>query len=617
MGVTKAGPALLCSFTVLPLVSAIAHANESGELMVAELDPIVVTATLGPRTVGESLSSVTVVSEEELAQRSPTEFSEVLRGQPGINVISNGSFGKNISVYTRGTGSESTLFMIDGVRLRSATSGSAPWQFLPVDLVERVEIVRGPKSSLYGADAVGGVVQAFTVEPTRGNRGWVELGGGSFDTGKGLAGVSFGDGSTRASLSGLHQESDGTAIVEEGEDRGYRNSAGVARVVHDLDNGGQASAVLMQSEGNTEFEGGNTDFMIRTLGLRLETPISDQWRSSVLFSEARDEQETFNDSYDDSVFDTRTLTGRWENTFTMDVHELVVGTELVHDEVSGTTDFDETSRFNTALFSQLRLNFGPTDLQFSLRADDNEAYGKRETGGVALGHAVDRAHRLRLSYGTAFRAPTFNELYYPLEVYNWGGSYSGNPDLAPEESDTVELGFSGRYQHWFWDIALYQLDVENLIALDTDATGRMAPANVDNARIRGLELASGFERDGWNGQASVAFSDPRDRQTDNRLRRRSAQTFRLALDKQIQAWSLGGTFIAEGYRYDDAANDNRLPGYGTLDLRAGWQFAPGWSSRLTVANVFDKEYATAERSDGSRYVAAGRTAMLSVRYDFQ
>ncbi|KAA1174362.1 TonB-dependent receptor [Marinobacter salinexigens] len=617
MGFSKATPALLCSFTVLPLASAIANAAESEPLLVAELDPIVVTATLGPRTVGESLSSVTVVSEEDLEQQSPTEFSEVLRGQPGINVISNGSFGKNTSVYTRGTGSESTLFMIDGVRLRSATSGSAPWQFLPVDLVERVEIVRGPKSSLYGADAVGGVVQAFTLEPTRENSGWAELAGGSFNTGKGMAGVSLGNGNTRASISGLHQESDGTAIIEDGEDRGYRNTAGVARVVHDLDNGGQASAVVMQSEGNTEFEGGNTDFMIRTLGLRLDTPVSDQWRTSIQFSEARDEQETFNDLYDNSVFDTRALTGRWENTFTMDVHELVVGTELVNDEVSGTTDFDETSRFNTALFTQLRLNFGPTDLQFSLRGDDNEAYGKHETGGVALGHAFDRAHRVRLSYGTSFRAPTFNDLYYPLEVYAWGGAYSGNTDLKPEKSGSVELGFSGRYQNWFWDLALYQLDVENLISLETDNTGLMAPANVDKARIRGVEIASGFERDGWNGRASLALADPRDRETDNRLRRRSAQTLRLALDKTIQTWSFGGTFIAEGYRYDDAANANRLPGYGTLDLRAGWEFAPGWSSRVTVANVLDKEYATAERFDGSRYIAAGRTALLSVRYDFQ
>jgi len=617
MGFSKATPALLYSFTVLPLASAIANAAESDTLLVAELDPIVVTATLGPRTVGESLSSVTVVSEEELKQQSPIGFSEILRGQPGINVISNGSFGKTTSVYTRGTGSQSTLFMIDGVRLRSATSGSAPWQFLPVDLVERVEIVRGPKSSLYGADAVGGVLQAFTREPRKENSGWVELAGGSFNTGRGLAGVSVADGNTRASISGLHQETDGTAIVENGEDRGYRSSAGVARVVHDLDNGGQASAVLMQSEGNTEFEGGNTDFMIRTLGLRLDTAVSDQWRTSVQFSEARDEQETFNDLYDDSVFDTRTLTGRWQNTFTVDVHELVVGTELVNEEVSSTTDFDETGRFNMALFTQLRLNFGPTDLQFSLRGDDNEAYGKHETVGIALGHAFDRVHRVRVSYGTSFRAPTFNDLYYPLEVYEWGGSYSGNPDLKPEKSGSAELGFSGRYQHWFWDLALYQLDVENLISLETDSTGLMAPANVDEARIRGVEIASGFERDGWIAKASLALADPRDRKTDNRLRRRSAQTLRLVLDKNIRTWSFGGTFIAEGYRYDDAANANRLSGYGTLDLRAGWEFAPGWSSRVTVANLFDKKYAMAERFDGSRYIAAGRTALLSVRYDFQ
>ncbi|SFL98757.1 TonB-dependent receptor domain-containing protein [Marinobacter zhejiangensis] len=604
-----------CSSSLL-LFTAPAMA-EGADAPVSEMETIVVTGTAGPMTIGESLSSVTVIREEDIKAQNPAELQDLLRGQPGIDIVSNGSFGKNTSVYTRGTGSDSTVFMIDGIRLRSATSGGAPWQFVPVELVERIEIVRGPRSSLYGADAVGGVVQAFTVDPRPGQHGWIEGAAGNFDTQRVNAGVAVSTGRTRLSLNGLHKESDGAPLVEGGEDQGYRNSAGVARMTHEFDNGGEAALVFMESTGNTEFEGGETDFTIRTAGFRLDTPVSDYWRSSIQFSEARDEQDNVT-SYGASTFNTQTRTGRWENTLTMNVHEWVLGAELQDESVESTTAFDENSRSNSALFSQLRLHFGPTDVQLSLRGDDNEAYGKNETGGIALGHSIDRYHRVRASYGTAFRGPTFNDLYYPTEVYNDGSAYSGNPDLKPEESDAYEIGVGGSYLNWFWDLALYQMDVDNLIELHFDVpTLTLSPANVSKARIRGAELAAGLNVDGWRLATALAYTDPRDTETDNRLRRRSDRSMRVDLDHDFTNWSVGTTYHVQGERYDDAANTKKLAGYATLDLRASWAFARNWSTRLTVANVFDREYATAQRFSGAKYIAAGRTGMLSVRYDFQ
>ena len=614
---TKAPLALsVACLSLLPLATLHAQPADPATHTNPEMDPIVVTATLGPRTVGESLSSVTVIDEQDLDQLDPRSANDLLRGQPGIDVISNGSFGKNTSVYTRGTGSESTLFLVDGIRLRSATSGSAPWQYFPIELVERVEIVRGPRSSLYGADAVGGVVQAFTLDPEQGRRGWVEAGAGNFDSQKVSAGASATAGSTRFSLSGLHTETDGTEIAKDGEDKGFRNSAGVGRVVHELPSGGEASVVVMQSGGNAEFDGGNTDFMLRTVGLGLDTPISDYWRTEIQLSEARDEQDNFRTA-GDSFFYTRSRTARWVNTFTAGVHELAVGAELQSDQVSASTEFDENSRTNAAVFSQLRLNFGPSDVQLALRADDNEAFGEEETGGISLGHAFDRSHRVRLSYATSFRAPTFNDLYYPLEIFSFGGSYAGNPNLSPEQGESVELGFRGQYSQWFWDVAVYQLDVEDLISLVSDAAGNLRPTNVNEARIRGIELATGYEAHGWSLAGKITLMDPRDEETDNRLRRRTHQSARLDVDRQLGAWTLGGSVVAQGYRYDDADNDSRLPGFATLALRAGWEFAEDWTARLALENVTDRRYATAERFDGTDYIAAGRHGMLSVRYDFR
>lgn len=598
----KSVPVLLFGlpFVFLPVSDALADE----EYTVAALDPIVVTATLGPKTRGESDSSVTVIDDEDIQRLQPQTFEELLVGQPGLDITSNGSFGKNISVFTRGTGSESTVFLVDGVRLRSATTGSTAWQYFPPQMVERVEIVRGSRSNLYGADAVGGVIQAFTHSAETGNEGWVQAGGGNFNTQEYVAGAAGTEGRMKYSLSASHLETDGTAVVEGGEDKGYRNTSALASVAHQFDSGGEAGVVLMRAQGNTEFEDGDTDFTIQTLGFRLDTPISDYWRSRILLAESLDESDN-RDTFGNSTFDTKTRSARWENQISIGRHEYIVGGELLVDEVDSTTEYDESSRTNAAVFGQALLNFGPTDFQLSLRADDNEAFGREETGAVAMGVDLDRNHRARVSYSTSFRAPTFNDLYFP----NFG-----NADLQPETAGSVEFGIGGNYTRWFWDAAIYQTDADDLIVF-TFKDGRFAPFNVNEARIRGIELSAGLELEEWTVQAAASVTDPRNRETDNRIRRRSAKQFRVDLDRDFGRVSLGTTVKGQGYRYDDADNEERIAGFVTWDLRAKWEIDRHWTTNLTVDNVLDREYSTAQRFDGRAYIAAGRTAMLTIRYD--
>jgi vitamin B12 transporter len=591
----------------LPLATGLAYAAEpptdrlAGDEPAA-LDPIVVTATLGPRTAGESLSSVTVIDEEDLRRQNRRELKELLSGQPGLDLSTNGSFGKNSSVFTRGTGSDATVLLVDGIRLRSATTGAPAWQFLSPKLLERIEIVRGPKSSLYGADAVGGVIQAFTMKADDEPEGWIEAGAGNFDSQQLGAGVAGRQGRNAYSFAVNRFDTDGTGIIPAGDDKGYRNNSGVARLSHDFDNGGQASLLLMRAQGDTEFEGGESDFVIQTLGVKLDTVNSDYWRSSVQFSESRDELDSVR-AFGESTFNTRSRTARWENTLTAGTHEFVVGLEHLTDEVSGTTDYEEDSRTNNAVFTQALFNFGPTDILLSLRGDDNEAYGRETTEGAAIGYALDYNHRIRASYATAFKAPSFNDLFFPG---------FGNPDLEPERAETVELGVSGHYKMWFWDLAIYQSDVDDLSITD----GQSAQS-VPEVRIRGVELAAGLDINDWSVKTAVAYTDPRERNDDTVLRRRARQSLRLDVDRELGAWSLGASFVAKGHRYDDEENNDRIPGFGTLDLRAGWAFARDWTAQLTVENVTDKTYSTASRFDGTPYVAAGTTGFLSVRHDFR
>ncbi|APX92628.1 TonB-dependent receptor [Halomonas sp. 1513] len=566
-----------------------------------QLNPMVVTAALAPRTADESLASVTVLDEATLRRQDPTSVTDLLRGQPGVDVTSNGSFGKNSSVYLRGTGNDQNVLLIDGIRLRSATSGGAAWHYLEPRMFDRAEIVRGPRGSLYGADAVGGVIQLFTPEAEEGGpHPRISAGGGSFNTQRYSAGFSGSDGGTRYSFAGSHFSTDGTPVRRGGEDKGYDNTSALARMAHTFESGAEVGFLTLRARGSNEFDGGETDFVQQVAGVYGELPISEQWTSRLTLSEARDEGDTL-DSRGASTFDTQARTLRWENTLDVGRHELVAGAEYVEDRVDSSTDYAETRRDNIAMFTQGLLDFSPLALQASLRFDDNQAYGEEVTGSLALGYDLDRQHTLRASVGTAFKAPTFNDLYFPG---------FGNPDLEAETSETLELGVRGQYADWFWDAALYQTDIDNLISAQRGGL----TTNIPTTRIRGIELSGGAEIDDWSLAAALTYSDPENRATGKRIARRASQSLRLDADRELGEWSLGGSWVVQNHRYNDADNEERIGGYGLVNLRAGWQFAPLWSARLSVENALDKDYVTTRFFDGDDYLSAGRAAYVSVHF---
>ncbi|WP_424780225.1 TonB-dependent receptor domain-containing protein, partial [Onishia taeanensis] len=485
------------SSTAVPVASDTAASEQM-------LNPMVVTATLAPRTADQSLASVTVIDEADLRRQDPKDITDILRAQPGVDVSSSGGFGKNTSVYLRGTGSMSTPLLIDGIRLRSATAGSPSWQFLDPRMFERVEIVRGPRGSLYGADAVGGVIQLFTPEGEGETTPSISLGGGSFDTRRASASLSGAESGTRYYVAASRLESDGYEIVDGEGDKGYDNTTGLIRLSHTFTGGAELGVLGLRGRGNTEFDAygspGDTDYVQQVAGIYGELPITEAWSSRLTLSEARDEQET---PVYSSVFDTQTRTARWENTLAFGRHELVAGAEYARDEVDSSTAFGEDSRDNTAVFTQALIDFSPLTVQASLRHDDNEAYGEETTGSLALGVALDQIHTLRVSYGTAFRAPTFNDLYYPDD-----GFYEGNPNLDAETSETYELGIRGQVGLGFWDLAVYQSDIDDMITtVDTDGDGSVDTSdNVDRARIRGVELATGANVNDWTLRAALTYT---------------------------------------------------------------------------------------------------------------
>ena len=256
-------------------------------------------------------------------------------------------------------------------------------------------------------------------------------------------------------------------------------------------------------------------------------------------------------------------------------------------------------RNNKGAFAQHQGKFGNHDVLVSLRRDDNEQFGAHNTGNLAWGHVLSPTLRGRLSYGTAFKAPTFNQLYYP----NFGSS-----DLKPEKSRSYEAGLRSKQTWGSWDVRAFQTRVENLIAT-VQVGSNFVAQNVDTALIKGLEAEASTTLAGWNTRTSLTFLDPRDTGRDKLLTRRAKRSLKIDTDRPYGKWRVGGSLLVQGHRYDDVNNVNRVGGYGLLSLRAQYDMSKQWVFRANLDNAFDKDYETART-----YKSPGRALFFSLGY---
>ncbi len=584
----------------------------------AELDPIIVTATRTAKTADETLSSVTVITRKEIERQQSQSVQDLLRGVPGVGIANNGGPGKATSVFLRGTESDHVLVLIDGVKVGSATLGTTAFQDIPVEQIERIEIVRGPRSSLYGSEAIGGVIQIFTRKGGGALKPFFNIGGGSYQTYSASAGVSGGGerGWFSVSASGIDTEGfnacngkpspDGAGCFTTEPDKdGYRNLSGSLRAGYRFDNGLEMDVHALRANGKSEFDGGfvnESESVQQVLGGTLRYSPLSVWHMTLTAGRSRDESDNFKDGTFKSRFDTERDTLSFQNDITIAAdHLLTVGVDYHDDRVDGTTAYAVTSRDNTGLFTQYQAWFGAHDVQLSLRRDDNEQFGNRNTGGAAWGYALGKGLRLIASYGTAFKAPTFNELYFPG---------FGNPKLRPEESRSVEFGLRGEPAWGRWSLNAYETRVDDLIAYDASL---LAPNNIDQARIRGLEAVLSTRLGNWDLNANLTLLDPENRSgganDGNVLPRRARRSLRLDADRDFGHYRLGATLLAAGKRYDDLANTRELGGYATIDLRAEYALTGDWRVQARVENLLDKDYETA-----AYYNQPGRSLYLTLRY---
>jgi len=564
-----------------------------------ELDAINVTATRTARTVDDTLAAVTVITREDIDNLQDQDLTELLDGLPGLTVTNTGGLGKTASIRLRGTGSGHVLVIIDGVRIGSATLGEAALQHLPLHHINRIEVVRGPLSHLYGADAVGGVIQIFTRKGQQETQINAEIGYGSHDTSNsslGLAGA-YNDTSYNLQISQL--KSDGfSAYKNNNPDKdGYRNQSFAAQLEHHFSNSLKLGINILHADGDNEYDSAwtpasdySTDFLQQSVSGKLEYSPTEWWDLSLSGGETKDESTNLTNGTFASFFDTERRQTSWQNNFFIDDESiLTLGVDFLRDKVAGSSVFIKDKRHTTGYFIQYQRTIGANNVTLALRHDDNDAFEDRNTGNIAWGYDFSESLQLNASYGTAFAAPTFNDLYY---VDPWGSS--GNLNLAPEKSKSIELGLKGKQGWGHWNLNVFRTSVRDLISWVETPPGSWIyrPQNVGKARIKGLEASINSTLAGWNIAGNLTLLDPQDTTADKILVQRHKRTLRVDIDRGFGKTHVGATLQARSYNYNDTQNTQRASGFGTVDLRAVHQLTTNWKIKGEISNLFDKDYET-------------------------
>ena len=574
------------------------------------LDPVNVTATRTLQTQDGTLASVTVIERAEIERAQAQSVEDLLRGLTGVTVSTSGGVGKTSYVFLRGTEPDHVLVLVDGIRVGSATTGTASIQDLPVDAIERIEVARGPCSSLYGSEAVGGVIQIFTRSGSGQLRPEGSATGGAFGTYRGSVGllgggrVSFAGVVTRFRTDGFNavRGASGDPPSEPDKD-GYRNTLVSSRVAWSPNETVTTDAHYLRSQGTTAYDGffvNESDYVQEVLGGRFQLA-PPRYRLSAVLGRSQDLSSSSKDGVFQAQFDTRRYAADLQGDMELaQANILSIGFGGQEDQVRSTTDYAATKRLLGGGFVQFQGRFVRARVRGSLRRDATQGTSARTTGSAAVGYTVTNAVSVMASYGTAFKTPTFNELYYPG---------FGNSRLRPESSANLEFGVSATSRSARVSLNAYRNDVEDLIAYDGASQAAM---NVERAQIRGMESEVTVAGGPWAARISATLLDPEYRGptpgTGNVLPLRSRRVGRFDLDYAQRHFGAGTTLLAEGERYDDLANTIRLPAYGLVTLRFAYKPASWCEAQLRVENLLDARYETI-----ATYNQPGRNVSLTLR----
>lgn len=591
-------------------ISASTQETNAATAPAPALAEVVVTATRSATRADELTSEVLVITREAIERSAGRTLPEVLARTASMQMASNGGRGKTSSVFIRGTESRHTILLIDGARHGSATAGTPSWDNIPVDMIERIEVLKGPASALYGADAVGGVVQIFMRKGAKGLHPYASATLGSNSLGELSVGLRGGEDKISYALGVSHVNEKGfsstNAEVPFGNynpDRdGYRQNSLTASLDWQLATDWKLTTGMVYSDGTSSFDDGpnvDTRSALRTHLARagVEGKIAPDWTTRLNYSHSVDRVNALVSASPYNIpglFQTTQDQWTWQNDIHTPFGMVVAGVDTLQQKVDSSTAYAVTERRINGLFAGINGASGAHSWQVNARRDENSQFGNSSTGYAGYGYQIDSQWRAHAGYGTSFVAPSFNQLYWP--------GYS-NPLLQPEEGKNMELGVDWTRDNHHVKLIRFDNKIKGFI------TSGNAPVNLPRARIDGWTLAYDGTFDALTLRASADALDPRNELNGKQLPRRAKAQIVLGADYRVGAWSFGGTLLQMGKRFDDAANNTPLASYTTLDLQAHYTLSRDWALQAKINNVSDRAYETARG-----YNQPGRQFLVTLRY---
>lgn len=583
---------------------------------------VVVTATRQPQRVNETLSDVTVIGAEEIQNAGPAAtVTELLARQPGIEISQNGGAGTTSSVFIRGSNSNHVLLLVDGIRVGSTTLGSPTWEYLPLQQVDHIEIIRGPASSLYGSEAIGGVVQIFTKRGEGTFQPFAEAGYGTWNTSALNAGFSGAKEGWRYSFQVSDKRSDSFPAINNPANPGYNPANGGYQVASSSGSlsyaparGHEFGVNYLYSDGwnryDATFPGPASDIYkqretIYGINVYSRNQLTDAWTSTLRVGQSADDGRNYDNGAQYSGIRSTQTQYQWQNDVKLPLGTALLAVERNDQQVySAYTNYALTKRTINSYLAGWTGNLGDHRLQLNVRRDDNSQFGNKTTGMAAYGYRFTPHWRGNLSFGSAYKAPTFNDMFWPG---------AGNPNLKPETAQNREASLRYEAGGQQASATYFHNKVGNLIQWAPVDPGNpwspWLPFNVAQATLSGWTFAYAGTLGNYRLSGSLDLQDPRNDVLQKTLQHRARQVAKFGVSRDFGTFDVGGELQASGKRYNDAANARILGGYTTVNVYANYPVGKDWTLFARANNIFDKHYALVQD-----YATPGANLFVGVRY---
>jgi vitamin B12 transporter len=584
---TVAATALLLS------VASYAHASD-----ISPSDTIIVTATRTEIPLEQATVPVRVITRDDIELSLATDLAELLRFEAGIDIGRNGGPGQATSIFMRGTESNHTLVLIDGVRMNPGTIGGAAIQHISPEVIERVEIVKGARSALFGTDAIGGVINIIT---RRADETHVEggVGAGSFDARSAFVSGGLRNEKNQLGITLDWQDTGGyPPRIGSDVDRGYDNVSLNIHAARDIGRG-EVSLRHWRAEGTVEYldfflTPVDQDFRNSVTAFQFDKQLSGRGTNKLIVSHMLDR---ISQNQSDDFVESDRLSLDWQHTLAFSEHTVTAGLFAMTESaktLSFGSGFDEDTDVK-AVFLQDQWIRHRHRAFVAARLTDHETFGNQTTYNVEYGYELTPSWTVRAGLGRAFRAPDATDRY----------GFGGNPDLEPEIADEYQAGL--RYtpgDRHSVDIEFYTNEIEDLIEFDLET---FTLVNIDTAEIRGVQLGYQYFGDTFSLRTDLVKQRANNTSNDSRLLRRAEESITVSYTQDVGRHRLGLSVLASGDRVDFGGTN--LPGYVVASLTGQFQLAPNLQLNARVENLLDADYQTA-----AQFRMQGRSAFLELKY---